>query len=447
MSMTEITRRLASLVVKSSFPDLPGSVRHEAKRSLFNWLGCALGGCNNEAVDVALRVAREFTGPPQATILGRGARLDVMHAALINGISCNVLDFNETHADMVIHPVEPVAGAILALAEYRRTSGAELLHALVLGVELECRLFPLIVTDERFWAPSVVSSIGAAAGAGRLLGLNEQQMVWALGIAGSQASGLGNQGGTMSKTFNPAHAARCGLFAALLAANGFTSSDVAMEGNRGFLQLYGSSLDPEQLIDEWGKAFHIEKNTYKAFPCGAVASAAIDACLQLRRRCKLTPDQIAAVSIKVHPSVLKLMDRRSPESGLHAKLSIHHVVACALVFGAVKVKHFETEILQDSRIVALRRDMQIVQDESFTRDQAYVSVTLKEGRTLAQEVRDAIGSLQRPLSDHDLETKFRDLAEDVLSTENIDRIVACLWGMESLEDAGSIAGFAQGRAR
>ena len=251
----------------------------------------------------------------------------------------------------------------------------------------------------------------------------------------------------MSKTFNPAHAARCGLFAALLAANGFTSSDVAMEGNRGFLQLYGSSLDPEQLIDEWGKAFHIEKNTYKAFPCGAVASAAIDACLQLRRRCKLTPDQIAAVSIKVHPSVLKLMDRRSPESGLHAKLSIHHVVACALVFGAVKVKHFETEILQDSRIVALRRDMQIVQDESFTRDQAYVSVTLKEGRTLAQEVRDAIGSLQRPLSDHDLETKFRDLAEDVLSTENIDRIVACLWGMESLEDAGSIAGFAQGRAR
>ncbi len=138
--MSNATRELAEFIVRSEYSTLSDNARLEAKRSLLNWLACALGGCQDPTVTAALAAIRDFAGPPQATIIGRQLRLDVLHATLINVISANVLDFNDTHAEMVIHPAEPVAAAIVALSEYRRVSGKELLHALVLGVEAECRL-------------------------------------------------------------------------------------------------------------------------------------------------------------------------------------------------------------------------------------------------------------------------------------------------------------------
>lgn len=342
--MADFTRQLAGLVVRSSFAALTPNVRHEAKRSLLNWIGCALGGCNNEAVSLVLSAVREFAGPPQATVLGRGIRLDIMHAALLNAISSNILDFDDTHAHMVLHPVAPVAAAILALAQHRAVNGAELLHALVLGVEIECRVSDPAVAEYRFaWAPSIAGVFGAAAGAGRLLALSEQQMAWALGIAATQACGLRDAAGTMSKTYAPAQAARCGLSAAVLAASGFTGSQTGIEGPRGFLHAFGEPLDIAALVRNWGAGFHIEMNTYKPFPCGIVSHAAIDACLQLRSSYGLRPEQIAAISLVVNPLALKVTGRKSPASELEAKLSVYHGAACALAYGRVGVKQFRSE--------------------------------------------------------------------------------------------------------
>jgi 2-methylcitrate dehydratase PrpD len=445
--MSAVTRDLAKLLVNSSIEDLTSNSRHEAKRSLLNWIGCALGGCNSDAVNAALAAVREFAGPPQAAVLGRGIRLDILHAALLNVISSNILDFNDTHAHMVVHPAEPVAAAVLAFAEYRPVTGAELLHAFILGVEVECRLLDPAVADYRFvWTPTTtVGAFGAAAAVGRLLGLDEQQTAWALGIAATQACGLREMGGSMSKSFNPGHAARCGLSAALLAARDFTATETGIEGSRGFIQAFGTPKDPAAVVAGWGQGFQIELNTYKAFPCGAVTHGAIDACLQLHSRYHLHPEQVAAIALEVHPLALAITGRTAPTSELEAKLSVVHTAACAIVYGKVGVKQFKPECIQDAQVVALRDRITVTADDSFGRDEAQAVITLRNGATLQQHVQHALGSVHRPLSDRALETKFRDLAEPVLPSAAVDQLIAMVWSLESLGDAGSISRIAAGR--
>ena len=438
--MTDITRQLARLIVESSFDAITSNARREVKRSLLNWMAGALGGCNNEAVDVALTAVRDFAGPPQATVLGRGTRTDIMHAALINAISSNILDFDDAHAHMVLHPVAPVASALLALAEYRPVSGAQLLHALVLGVEVECRLYDPGVAEYPFaWSPSVTGVFGAAAGAGRLLGLDAERMGWALGIAATQASGVRETGGTMSKSFSPAHSGRCGLSAALFAASGFTGSQTAIEGPRGFIEAYGAPKNTAALVEGWGERWHIELNTYKPFPCGIVSHAAIDACLQLQRSQGLRAEQIAGLTLRVHPYALSVTGRRSPTSDLEAKLSVYHSAACAIVFGSVGVKQFTAECRHDPEVVSLRDRIEGVVDERFATDEAHATVRLHDGRVFEQHVAHAVGSIERPLSDRDLEAKLRSLAEPVLTATAIDDLTTMLWSLETLRDAGAVA--------
>ncbi len=242
----EVTRTLARYLVQSRYEDIPGPIRHEAARALLNWAGCAIGSARHETVECALAALGEFSGPPQAGLLGRSERLDVLHAALINGISSHVLDFDDTHA-RAVHPSAPVLPAILALAEWRHLSGADLVHAFVLGVETECRI-GLSVFPEHYnvgWHITGTAGVfGAAAAAGKLLGLDERQMTWALGIAATQSAGLREMFGSMCKSLHPGRAAHNGLTAALLAQQNFTSSERAIEAPRGFAHVYPPGSTP-----------------------------------------------------------------------------------------------------------------------------------------------------------------------------------------------------------
>jgi len=202
----EVTKTLAQFVIDSQYGDIAKPVKHEAVRSVLNWLGCAVGGSHHETIDIALRALAPFSGPAQASVLGRSERLDIMHAALINGISSHVFDFDDTHLKTVIHPSGPVASALLALAELRPMSGADFLHAFILGVEVECRIGNAVYPshyDVGWHITGTAGVFGAAAAVGRVLKLNLQQMTWALGIAATQSSGLREMFGTMCKPFHP----------------------------------------------------------------------------------------------------------------------------------------------------------------------------------------------------------------------------------------------------
>src|SRR3989441_4360447 len=223
----DVTRRLARYVVSAQFADPPGPVRKGAARTLLNWVGCTVGGSRHETLDIAIAALSPFSGRAEATVLGRAKRLDIFQAALMNGISSHVFDFDDTHLKTIIHPAGPVVPAILALSEERTVSGRDFLNAMVLGIEAECRIGNAVYPAhyDRGWHITGTTGVfGSAAASGKLLGLSDEQMVWALGLAATQPVGLREMFGSMAKSFHPGRAAQNGLTAAHLAARNFTSA-------------------------------------------------------------------------------------------------------------------------------------------------------------------------------------------------------------------------------
>ncbi len=440
--MNDVTRRLARFIVDSDWRDVPATVQHEAVRAVVNWLGCALGGCRDETVTIALAALREFAGPPQATLLGRPERLDILNAALINAISSNILDFDDTHLRTVIHPTVPVASALLALAEHKAASGAEFLHALVLGIETECRIGAALPPEHygRGWHITATCGVfGAAAACGKLLQLDARQMTWALGIAATQAAGLTAMLGSMAKSYNIGHAARNGLTAALMAQRNFTSSEQALEAPRGFGRVLAEHCDFGAIVDRLGANWALTQNAYKPYPCGIVIHPVIDACLQLRNRHRLDPAQIARVVLRVNPLAVQLTGNPAPCTGLEGKLSLQHSAAAALIFGAAGVEQYRDACVADPRVTDLRAKVTASGDAAIGREQAHVRIDLAGGVQHEAFVPHALGSLDNPLSDADLDAKFHALARPVLEESAAERLLGLCRALPTLGDSGAIA--------
>jgi len=437
----QVTKILSRYVIQSRYQDIPKSVRHEAARALLNFCGCAIGGASHPTVDNALAAVMPFSGPAQSGVLGRRERVDILNAALLNGISSHVLDFDDTHVE-AIHPSAPVWPALLALAEWKGISGADLIHAFVIGVEVECRVGLAVVPEhyEVGWhITGTVGVLGAAAAAGKILQLNEQQISWALGIAATQASGLREMFGSMCKCLHPGRAAQNGLHAAILAANNFTSSEQSLEAPRGFGHVLSTKFDPTPIIAPWGKSFELSRNMYKPFACGLVVHGAIDGCMQLRGENQLCPDMIDRVDLKVGAIVLELTGKAEPRTGLEGKFSVFHAAAVALCHGTAGESQFSDECVNDPQVVALRRRVHATIDDALKWAQAHVTITLKNGQKLERLVDHPLGSLERPMSDQDLVVKFNDLTQGTLTMEQRRRLIDLCWSLESLPNTGIIS--------
>src|SRR5262245_16456276 len=333
----DVTRTLARYLVSAKAADLPAAVRKEAARTLLNWVGCAVGGSGHETVGIAVSALAPFSGPAQASLLGRKERLDILNTALINGISSHVLDYDDTHTHNIVHPAGPVISAILALSEQRPISGTDFVNALVLGVDVECRIGNSVYPkhyDAGWHITGTAGVFGAAAASGKLLGLTEQQMLWALGLAATQPVGLQEMFGSMTKSFHPGRAAQNGLTAALLASKNFTSSEQSLEAKYGWANVVSAARNYDGITKRLGESFEISKNTYKPFACGVVMHPTIDGCIQLRTENKLPADEIDRVELRVHPLVMQLTSKKSPQTGLEGKFSIYHAASVALVEGA-----------------------------------------------------------------------------------------------------------------
>ena len=214
MSDSAVTRELADFVAGSHWRDIPPAVRREGVRGLLNYVGCALGGCADEAIGLAIRVLAPSFGAGRAGLIGRGERCDVLNAAFLNAAGANVLEYDDTHLPTVMHPAAPVAPGLFALAEARGASGAELLHAFILGVEVSCRVGNAVMPHHYRRGAHITATcgiFGAAAAAGKLIGLDPVRMNWALGHAATQSAGLVESLGSMSKSIGVGNAARNGL--------------------------------------------------------------------------------------------------------------------------------------------------------------------------------------------------------------------------------------------
>ena len=561
-----ITRALAQFVANHPSRGWTDAVDHEAHRTLLNWLGCAVGAAQHEAVRAALAAVQMLQPAPQAQLLGRDERVDMASAALLNGIASHTFDFDDTHLKTIIHPAGPVASALLALAEMTGASGRALIDALVLGIDVSCRVGNAVYPEhyDRGWhITGSTGMLGAAAGCARLLGLDEQQTTMALGIAASQPVGLREQFGTMTKPLHPGAAARAWLMAALMAQHGYTASPRALEAPRGLLQVVSSKCDWEQVTGELGQRFEISFNTYKPFACGIVVHPSIDACAQLRaqgvapeqierielrvhslvleltgkkepadglaaklsvyhgcaaglmaalmarhgytaspraleaprgllqvvspkchwsemtdglgerfeisfntykpfacgivihpsidacaqlRAQGVAPEQVERIELRVHSLVLELTGKKEPADGLAAKFSVYHGCAAGLTFDRAAEDEFSDEIVNRADMVALRRKVVATVDDSIDEASADVTAVLKDGRRVHVFVEHAIGSLQNPMTDANLEAKFHGLSDAVLGAAQTSELISACWAVGQAANVGALMALAAPRA-
>ncbi|MDB5990388.1 MAG: 2-methylcitrate dehydratase [Herbaspirillum sp.] len=437
-----VTKTLASYIVNARYEDLPANVRKEGARTLLNWVGVAVGGSHHETVERAVAALKPFSGLSQAALLGRKERFDIMNAAFINGVSSHIFDFDDTHLKTIIHPGGPVISAILALSEYRPVSGKEFMNALILGVETECRIGNAVYPnhyDIGWHITGTAGVFGAAAAAGKLLGLTEQQMIWALGLAASQPVGLRESFGSMNKSFNPGRAAANGLFAAILASQNYTSSDSMIEAKRGWANTISTKQDYREITEGLGTRYEAALNTYKPFACGIVIHPAIDAAIQLRNEYHLTADQIDHIDLRVHPLVIELTGKKTPQIGLEGKFSVYHSVAVAIIDGAAGEKQYSDRAVLDPKTIALRDRVNTTIDPAIKPEQVDMTIVTKDGRSLHRFIEHAIGSTEVPMTDQQLEAKFTDLVDGILPNAQSRNLMYLCWTVEQLPSADIIA--------
>jgi len=437
-----VTATLADFVLNSRFDDIPSDVKYEATRTLLNWIGVAVGGCRHESVDIVLKTLGTNSGASVASILGREEETDGLSAALINGISSHVFDFDDTHLATAIHPAGPIVAAILPIAEQKQISGAEFLHAMILGIDVTCRLGQSVSPDHYSvgWHISGTAGIfGAAAAASRLLGHNSQQTRWAMGLAATQSSGMREMFGSMCKSFHVGNAAKNGLMSAMLAGNGFTSSEQGIEAKRGWANVTSTKQDYSFITDGLGEKYLISQNSYKPFACGVVVHPGIDGCIQLREEHGLTPDDIESIALKVHPLVLELTGKDSPRTGLEGKFSIYHSCAIAVQHGKGGEAEFSDEAVNDPVTVALRQKVKPGIDATVPADAMGITITTKDGRTLEKYIEKALGSLENPISDTQMDDKTRDLCLPMLGDVGTEKLIETCRNAADLANAADIA--------
>lgn len=433
-----ITEMLAKFVVNHPSRGWDDQVEREAHRTFANWVGCAIGPSGHETVQAALAAVNELSPAPQASLLGRTEKVDMANAAMINGISSHTFDFDDTHLKTIIHPAGPVASAVLALGEHIGATGRAMLDALVLGIEVSCRVGNAVYPNhyDRGWhITGSTGMLGSAAACSRLLGLDAERTQMALGIAASQPIGLREQFGTMTKPFHPGGAAKAGLMAALMAKHGYTASKRALEAPRGLMQVFSDKTDWSEITERLGETWEIALNTYKPFACGIVIHPSIDGCVQLRNQHDLKPEQIAKVTLKVHSLVLELTGKKTPADGLQAKFSVYHSCAAGLIFGRAGEHEYADEIVNRPDVVALRSKVEAIVDDSIDEASADLTIETTDGRTLHVFVEHAIGSVERPMSDEQLKAKFVDQSAPAIGQQQAEQAFAVAMRLADCADA------------
>ncbi len=439
--MADETLALASYIVNARFEDVPSDVRHEARRAVVNYMGCALGGACHEALDITVRALGPYAGAPIARVIGRGERIDPLHASLLNGLSSHVHDFDDTTPKNYSHPSSPVASALFAYASTRPVSGGEFAHAFILGFEAESRVANAVYPAhyDAGWHITGTSGVfGAAAAIGRLIGLTVQEMVWAIGLAATQAAGLREMFGSMGKAFHPGRAAQNGYAAALLAKEGFTAGEHGIEGPRGFAAVQAARADLTKITSRLGIDFDLRENTYKPFPCGIVNHPTIDGAIQLHDAHRIDPDAITAVRLRVAPLVLDLCNQQHITRGLQGKFSVYHGAAVGLVRGKAGLREYTDDAVNDRAIRRVRELTTAVADPSLTEDQGRLEVDLADGRKLEIFVEASIGNLKRPMTDRQLDLKFRDQAVLAIAAPQAESLLNLCWRIDEVADVTEI---------
>ncbi len=408
----DITPRISSFVSQLNWTAIPQSARLAARRTAANIVGLSVGAADAAAADAVVAAADDLGLSGDARILGRAERLPPSWAALLNGLTAHVEDFDDTYLSCILHPGAPIVPAALAAAELAGADGANVMAAVVAGVEVASRLGDCLWPShfDRGWhVTGTVGTVGAACAAARVLGLDAERTASAVAVAATQAAGHTAQLGSMTKSFQVGRAAANGLEGALLAEAGFTGAAEPLAGRRGMAALMSDGADWAPMSD-LGSRWLIELNALKPYSCGIVSHPVIDAGRELRNEIT-DPGQVASVVLEVHPRVLDVMGVTEPATGLQSKFSVYHCFAVGVVRGAGGPPEFSDESAVDETVQALRRKVRVELDPSLRADSCRMTSTLDNGARIARTVEHATGSVSAPMTSAQLEDKVIRLAD------------------------------------
>jgi 2-methylcitrate dehydratase PrpD len=441
------TGAIAEFIVKNRWEDCPAEAVDAARRAILDTLGVMLAGSVEAPARIVQKIAAAEGGAPLATVIGTGTRTGAVWAALANGTAAHALDFDDTNFGMMGHPSAPVLAAALAAGELALSDGRSLVHAFLLGFEVETTVAEVLnpAHYHHGWhATCTLGTLGAAAAAARLLGLDAGQTRTALAVAASQSSGLKENFGTMTKPFHAGHAARSGLLAALLAREGWTASEQALEGPQGFFAAFGAGVRRMDRLATLGAPWKILTTgvAVKPYPSCACTHSIIDGARELRQRHALRPADIAEVTVGVNESVPNILIHADPHTGLEAKFSGQFAAAAALVEERMGMQTFTDAKAQDPAIRAFLPRVHLVVDPDIPGDLerhmwSRVRVRLTDGRTLEIGPRQVPGHPGNPLSADQLREKFEGCAGVVLSPERTGTVREMVAGLDRCPDLRS----------
>lgn len=464
---TTLASRLAAFAATSRFETLPEPVVASVRDRVLDTLGIGLAASARGIGAAAMAVAAERSGTPAATVIG-GEALAAGEAAFVNGVLAHSLDFDDTHLPSVLHPSASIVPACLAAAEAAGATDGETIAAIAVGIEITVRLGLGGYADgvnhffERGWhATSICGTLGAAASAARLRGLDATATRDAIGIAASMSAGLleANRSGGTVKRLHCGIAARAGIEAAQLAAAGYTAPASVLEGRFGFYRAYVEAAGDEELVTAGlGTRWELPGIHFKPYPCNHYTHAGIDAALAIRdRRGSIDPERIARIELGTAGPALRTIgepraEKVRPQSGYHAQFSGPFTVAAALLGGGglgLWLDDFTDERARDPRLLALAERVQTFVDpacdEVFPRAfPAVLRVHFDDGSVEEARIMENRGGPQRPLSAEELHRKFTINAGLALPEPAVAELANAVRGLGSDPSAHSVAGLMAG---
>ena len=426
--MKNITRAIAEFVEKVHFDEIPCDTVSRCKLAFLDWLGVTLAGSQEPSSVLFRNALGEFTGPPQATLIGCGTKTDILSAALLNGYFSHVLS-------VTVFP------AIMALSEWRRIGGRDFITAFATGVEVESRIGAAVTPahyDRGWHATATVGRFGAAAGAARLLRLDCKRIVNAMGTAGTQAGGLRQMFGTMCKPFHPGKAAADGLMAAVLAEKGFTSSDDIIGGPMGFSSVLSDDYHPARITDGLGETWEVDRIVFKRHASCYSTHSLIECALTLTERLRPVLNQIKSIHCQVAELAAGIAHIRSPRSGLEAKFCQPYCVALILAEGRAGEEQFSDAKLTDPLIQRMMSRTRVEGSPALAYGEAIIEVVLNNGRTFKAHNDMAGQALPLDQLSSTLVEKFSRLARAHSPDNRTADLIEAIMALDTLEDLNRI---------
>ena len=443
--MTTAAQRLARFVVELKLDAVPAPVVSQAADLVLDTLGNALAAARDDFGVAVLDVARALGGPPESSLLGAPGKVAAANAVLANATLAHGLDFDDTREDAIVHTSCVAVTTALAVGEATGAGGRAILEAAIAAVEVMCRVglaVPGALHARHFHPTAITASFAAAAAAGKLHGVTEEQLVRAFGICGSQASGIIEYlaDGSWTKRLHPGWNAHAGVIALQLARAGFTGPATVFEGVHGLYQGFAGGHDPvklDALMESLGRTWEILQLTLKPYPCGSIAQPYMDCAARLREAHGIRPETITAIRCKTSPGPVPrlwepLAAKHAPSNGYSAKFSLPYLIASILVRGRAGLAEFKDDAVQDGNVLRVAKLVSYELDPSINYPSQFVgdvAIELADGRVLHLRQDRPRGGPDAPLTRAELEAKFRGNAALALPEEQGERVIRHVYGL------------------